>query len=93
MVVFILERVPASVRGELSRWLIHPGTGVFVGHVSARVRDLLWKRLQKSMKKGAALLIYTSDTEQGFTVRTFGNTKKTIQDYDGLFLPKTPIPP
>jgi CRISPR-associated protein Cas2 len=92
MVVFILERVPVSVRGELSRWLIHPKTGVFVGHVSARVRDLLWERLQKSMKKGAALLIYTSDSEQGYSIRTFGNTKKIIQDYDGLTLPKTRIP-
>ncbi len=92
MVVFILERAPASVRGEFSRWLIHPKTGVFVGHVSARVRDLLWERLQKSMKRGAALLIYTSDNEQGYSIRTFGNTKKIIQDYDGLVLPKTRIP-
>ena len=89
MVVFILERVPASLRGELSRWLIHPKTGVFVGHVSARVRDLLWERLQKSMKKGAALLIFTSDAEQGYAIRTYGKTKKMIQDFDGLALPKT----
>jgi CRISPR-associated protein Cas2 len=89
MVVFILERVPASIRGELSRWLIHPKTGVFVGHVSARVRDLLWARLQRSMKRGAALLIYTCDAEQGYAIRTFGNTKKMIQDYEGLTLPKT----
>jgi CRISPR-associated protein Cas2 len=91
MVIFILERVPASTRGELSRWLIHPKAGVFVGNVSARVRDLLWQRLQKSMTKGAALLIYSSNTEQGFTIRVLGNTKKTIEDYEGLMLPKTPI--
>ena len=91
MVVFILERVPASLRGELSRWLIHPKTGVFVGHVSARVRDLLWDRLQRTMKKGAALLIFNSDTEQGYAIRTFGQTKKMIQDYEGLLLPKTRV--
>ncbi len=91
MVVFILERVPASIRGELSRWLIHPKTGVFVGHVSARVRDLLWSRLQNGMKKGAAILIFNSDAEQGYTIRTFGDTKKLVQDYDGLALPKTRV--
>jgi CRISPR-associated protein Cas2 len=83
--------VPPTLRGELYRWLIHPKTGVFVGHVSGRVRDLLWARLQKSMKKGAALLIFTSDSEQGFLIRTYGNTKKMIQDYDGLALPKTRV--
>ena len=43
MVVMILENVSPSLRGELTRWLIEPHPGVFVGHVTARVRDLLWK--------------------------------------------------
>ena len=41
MIVMILENVPTSLRGELSRWLLEPRAGVFVGHVSARVRDKL----------------------------------------------------
>lgn len=92
MVVFILERVPASIRGELSRWLIHPKTGVFVGQISARVRDLLWTRLENTLKKGSALLIFTSSTEQGYTIRTIGKTGKIIQDYGGLALAKTRFP-
>ena len=32
MVVIILEKVSASLRGELSRWLIEPKPGVFIGH-------------------------------------------------------------
>ena len=39
MVVIILEKVSASLRGELTRWMIEPHTGVFVGHVSGMVRD------------------------------------------------------
>ncbi|MBA3516457.1 MAG: type I-E CRISPR-associated endoribonuclease Cas2, partial [Rhizobiales bacterium] len=31
MVVMMLERVSPSLRGELTRWLIEPKTGVFVG--------------------------------------------------------------
>ncbi len=42
MVVMILERVPESVRGELSLWMIEPKAGVFVGNLSALVRDKLW---------------------------------------------------
>lgn len=90
MVVLILERVSPSLRGELTRWLIQPKTGVFVGHISSRVRDLLWRRVDRGLKGGAALLIHTSDTEQGFAIRTAGNTRRLIEDFDGLLLPKSP---
>jgi len=42
MLVMILETVPVGLRGELTRWLIEPHPGVFVGHVSGLVRDRLW---------------------------------------------------
>ena len=90
MVVLILERVSPSLRGELTRWLIQPKTGVFVGHISSRVRDLLWQRVDQGLKGGAALLIHTSDTEQGFAIRTAGKTRRLIEDFDGLLLPKSP---
>ncbi|HUT30844.1 MAG TPA: type I-E CRISPR-associated endoribonuclease Cas2e [Sedimentisphaerales bacterium] len=90
MVVMILERVSPSLRGELTRWLIQPKSGVFVGRISARVRDLLWERVDRSLKGGAALLIHDSDTEQGFAIRTNGATRRLIQDFEGLLLPKSP---
>ena len=89
MVVFILEKVTPSLRGELTRWLLQPHTGVFVGHVSARVRDLLWKRIEKSLRDGAGIMIYPATSEQGFEIKTIGHTKKIIQDFDGLKLAKT----
>ena len=91
MVVFILEKVTPSLRGELTRWLIQPHTGVFVGHVSARVRDLLWQRVEKSLRNGAGIMLYPADTEQGFAIRTVGPTKKAIEDFEGLSLAKTRI--
>jgi CRISPR-associated protein Cas2 len=90
MTVMILERVSPSLRGQLTRWMIQPKTGVFVGRVSARVRDLLWLRVCRSVRKGAAVMIYNSDTEQGFDVRTVGQTSKVMEDFEGLILPKTP---
>ena len=62
MIVLILERVTPSLRGELTRWLIQPKTGLFVGHLPARVRDLLWQKIGKSAKDGAATMIYCDDT-------------------------------
>ncbi len=90
MVVLIVERVTASVRGELTRWLIQPKTGVFVGRISARVRDRMWQRVVRQKRSGAALMVYSSDTEQGFSVRASGDTSKTMADFEGLILPKTP---
>jgi CRISPR-associated protein Cas2 len=91
MVVLILEKVTPSLRGQLTRWLIQPHTGVFVGHVSARVRELLWQRIAKSLKDGAGIMIYPAATEQGFDIRTIGPTKKIVVDFEGLKLAKTPI--
>jgi CRISPR-associated protein Cas2 len=90
MIVMIVERVTPSLRGELTRWLIQPKTGVFVGRLSARVRDLLWDKVSAKRKGGAALLVYSDNTEQGFSIRTAGKTSKLIRDFEGLFLATTP---
>ncbi|WP_218080942.1 type I-E CRISPR-associated endoribonuclease Cas2e [Anthocerotibacter panamensis] len=86
MVVFILEKVPASVRGELSRWLLELRPGVFVGKVSALVRDELWTFLIPKLKGGSAVLIYPTNNEQGFAFRSEGNPGRTLRDFEGLFL-------
>lgn len=90
MVIFILEKVPASLRGELSRWLIEPKTGVFVGRVSALVRDLLWDKVCQESRSGACLLIHTAAREQGFAIRTWGDTSREVVDFDGLSLIRVP---
>lgn len=86
MVVLMMERVPSGLRGELSRWMIEPKTNVFVGRMSATVRDKLWETTCKKSKAGAALMIYPARTEQGFAVRTWGETSRQIVDYEGLLL-------
>lgn len=90
MLVMILERVSPSLRGELTRWLIQPKTGVFVGRVSARVRDHLWERVVKALKGGAAIMVTTAATEQGYAIRSAGRTSKLVRDFEGLQLPVTP---
>ncbi len=44
MLVMILEKLPRSLRGALSRWLIEVRPGTFLGNPSQRVRDELWSR-------------------------------------------------
>lgn len=86
MIVLILERVPTSLRGELTRWLLEARAGVFVGLVSARVRDKLWQMACSGMGGGAGMLIQKADTEQGFSIRFWGATDRWVLDYEGLAL-------
>jgi CRISPR-associated protein Cas2 len=91
MVVIMLERVSASVHGELTRWLLEPRTGVFVGNVSASVRDLLWKMVCSKMRNGAGMMIHNAQNEQGFAIRYHGDTSRTVEDFDGLLLIRVPF--
>lgn len=90
MVVFILEKAPPSLRGELSRWMIEPKAGVFTGRISAAVRDLLWEEVVKKVKKGSALMIYSYNNEQGMSVRTHNDSSRQIIYQEGLFLVRMP---
>src|SRR5947207_14337468 len=90
MVILILERVPAGLRGELSRWMIEPRAGVFVGVPSGLVRDKLWTKVTTSARGGAAVLIHSSGTEQGFTIRTHGDPSRQPVDVEGLTLVRIP---
>ena len=86
--IFIVEKVPQSLKGELTRWMIEPRTGVFVGKLSATVRLKLWEKIIKNIRLGGCTMIYSKNNEQGFVVRNFGDTSRDIVDMDGLYLVK-----
>jgi CRISPR-associated protein Cas2 len=86
----MLERVPVGLRGELSRWMIEPRAGVFVGNVSALVRDKLWDKVRQNARGGAALMIHSARTEQGFRVQSFGDPSRVPVDMEGLTLVRIP---
>ena len=91
MVVLIMERVPVTLRGELSRWMIEQRTGVFVGKLSAMVRDAIWNKACRGLKGGGATMLYTSQTEQGFSVRSSGEPQRVLMDMEGLLLVHIPV--
>jgi CRISPR-associated protein Cas2 len=86
MVVMILEAVPTGLRGELTRWLIEPHPGVFVGRVSAMVRDRLWIKCCKARRAGGVLQIWSTNTEQRFKMRAHGVTRRSLVEIEGLQL-------
>lgn len=94
MIVMMLENVSTSLRGELTRWLLEPRSGVFVGHVNAMVRELLWEKCCVTAgAKGGVVQIWTTNTEQHFAMRLFGETQRKIIDLEGIQLVQIPDPP
>lgn len=90
MIVMILEKVTVGLRGELTRWLIEPRSGVFVGKVSARVRDRLWEKALDRKRIGGVIQIWSSNTEQHFKIRMAGDTSRELNEIEGLQLIKIP---
>lgn len=70
MTVIVVAACPIGLRGHLTRWLLEIAPGVFVGKISARVRDRLWDRVTDMVKTGRAIMVHAADNEQGlaFTV-------------------------
>lgn len=86
MVVMILESAPTSLRGELSRFLIEPKAGVFVGKISAIVRDKLWDLCLNRRVPLGVIQVWSDSNEQGFSIRTSGDTSRILRNYEGLSL-------
>lgn len=85
MTVLVLTAVPPSLRGVLTRWLFEIAPGVFVGHVSVRVRGELWLRVVEGIGRGRAILVNTARNEQRLEFRTYGHDWEPV-DYDGIAL-------
>lgn len=86
MVLMVLEKVPLSLRGELSRWMIEVQTGVYAGSLSALVRDLLWEKCIRNGAGGRCCQAYSTNNEQGFEIRIAGDPHRFAVDADGLQL-------
>ena len=82
----ILRKVPTSLRGELSRWLIEPSTGVFLGNPSARIRDKLWEKAVAKCRSGSVVQIWNYPCPQGYVYRQHGNEERCLLDHEGLAL-------
>jgi CRISPR-associated protein Cas2 len=91
MVVVVLSDCPAKLRGDLSKWLFEINTGVYVGNLSARVRELLWARICENVRHGQATMVYSAKGEQKLEFCVH-NTSWKVVDYDGIKLMQRPLP-
>ena len=89
MVVYILTACPPGVRGDLSRWLLEIAPGVFVGHVTARVRDRLWLRVTSLLREGRAIMVYSARNEQHLGFEVFQPDWSVVNN-EGISLIKRP---
>jgi len=65
--------------------------GVFIGTLSATVREKLWEKACQKIKKGGAILIKTMNNEQRYLLKFHGNTNRSLINYDGIQLIKFPV--
>jgi CRISPR-associated protein Cas2 len=86
MLVIKTTEVPDHIRGALTRWLTEPTPGLYVGTVSARVREELWQIVAASVGAGHAVCIHPAENEQQYAIRTAGERRRLVFDSDGLQL-------
>lgn len=91
MIVLTLSKCPAGLKGDVTKWLMEIGSGVYVGKLSARVREALWKRICEHCGSGEATMIYSAKNEQGFSFYVHNSSWKPT-DLDGLIFLKKPLP-
>lgn len=91
MIVITMTDCPIGLRGDLTKWLLEVSAGVFVGQVSARVRDQLWERIKETTKEGRVTMVFNTKNEQHLDFRVHNSTWEPI-DFDGIKLMLRPSP-
>ncbi|MEU1495752.1 type I-E CRISPR-associated endoribonuclease Cas2e [Streptomyces sp. NPDC005776] len=86
MIVISASGVSDQLRGTLAHWLLEVTPELYVGTVSAKVRDELWTAAAACAGDGVAVLAHPADNEQGFRLRTAGTRRREPLDFDALTL-------
>lgn len=86
MIVVVTESVPPRLRGRLAVWLLEVRAGVYIGHVSARIREMIWQQINELAENGNAVMAWGTNTESGFDFQTYGENRREPIDFDGLRL-------
>lgn len=86
MLVIVLENSPPRLRGRLAVWLLEVRAGVYVGKLSKRVREMIWRQVEEGIEDGNAVLAWSTNTESGFDFVTCGKNRRIPVEWDGLKL-------
>ncbi|MCB2180772.1 MAG: type I-E CRISPR-associated endoribonuclease Cas2 [Desulfobulbaceae bacterium] len=92
MLVIVVENVPARLRGRLAVWLLEVRAGVYIGKLSRRVREMIWKTVNEGLGEGNAVMVWSTNTEAGYDFETLGENRRIPVELDGVklvsFLPQ-----
>ena len=95
MLVIVVENAPPRLRGRLAIWLLEVRSGVYVGKISRRVREMRWDTVEKGIEDGNDVMVWSTNTESGYDVMTFGKNRRIPVEMDGLklvsFLPENAV--
>lgn len=86
MLVIDLENAPPRLRGRLAVWLLEIRAGIYVGKVSARIREMLWDQVCQGLGEGNAVMVWATNTESGFDFLTLGANRRIPIEMEGLKL-------
>lgn len=90
MTVITVTNAPASLRGDLTKWMQEIAVGVYIGNFNARIRDNLWQRVIESVGKGQATISYAYRNEIGYQFDTYRTQRENV-NYDGIPLVLLPL--
>jgi len=92
MLVIVVENAPPRLRGRLALWLLEVRAGVYVGKLSRRVREMVWKNVENGIEEGNAVMAWSTNTESGFDFLTLGQNRRIPKEMEGVklvsFLPE-----
>jgi CRISPR-associated protein Cas2 len=70
MLVIVVENAPPRLRGRLAVWLLEVRAGVYVGHYSVKVREMIWNQIENGLGDGNAVMAWSTADESGFDFKT-----------------------
>jgi CRISPR-associated protein Cas2 len=86
MLVIVTENAPPNLRGRLAVWMLEIRAGVYVGDFSSKVRDMIWKNVEKGLNGGNAVMAWNAQNEAGYDFVTLGDNRRMPVDMDGVKL-------
>lgn len=86
MITVVTEAVPPRLRGRLAVWLLEVRSGVYVGNVSRRIREMIWFQVTELADDGNVVMAWSTNNESGFEFQTYGENRREPIEVDGLRL-------
>lgn len=86
MVVIVVDNAPPRLRGRLALWLVEVRAGVYVGDLSAKVREMVWENIEAGIGDGSAVLAWSTTSESAFDFVTLGPNRRLPCVMDGIQL-------